>query len=153
MSHPQLHPSFAWRLFSLTVACVACLFITAGPAAAKRSAPQPVAPVLAGAVEYSAPHEVMGFVIATDTQTHQELWRERIYRPIIDPSLERDVQEVFIASLAIERRVAHAPSRVVAGALAGHFPAGGSSARAPMTAREGACATHALATRKVAKRK
>ena len=70
MSHPQLHPPFAWRVFSLTVACVAFL-ITAGPAAAKRSAPQPVAPVLAGTVEYSAPHEVMGFVIATDPQTHR----------------------------------------------------------------------------------
>ncbi len=47
----------------------------------------------------------MGFVIATDTQTHKELWRERIYRLSINPLLERDVQDVFIASLAIERGV------------------------------------------------
>ncbi len=65
MSHPQLHTSFAWRVFSLTVACVASRLITAGPAAAKRSAPKSVAPVPAGTVEYSAPPEVTGFVIAT----------------------------------------------------------------------------------------
>lgn len=75
------------------------------PATAKRNAPKPVAPVVAGSVEYSAPHEFMGFVIATDTHTHKELWRERIYRVSINPALERDVQDVFIASLALERGV------------------------------------------------
>ena len=30
-----------------------------------------------------------------------ELWRQRIYRIRVDPSLERDVQDVFITSLTV----------------------------------------------------
>jgi hypothetical protein len=45
----------------------------------------------------------MGFVIATDTTSHKELWRERIYTVKIDPALERDVQDVFITSLVEEK--------------------------------------------------
>ena len=46
----------------------------------------------------------MGFVVATDTTSHKELWRERIYTVRINPVLERDVQDVFITSLVIEHR-------------------------------------------------
>lgn len=77
-------------------------FNVATPAQAKRGAPKPVPPVSADAIEYSAPHEHMGFVVATDTASRKELWRERIYAVRIDPKLEEDVQHVFIASLAIE---------------------------------------------------
>ena len=45
----------------------------------------------------------MGFVVATDTTSHKELWRERIYTVRINPVLERDVQDVFITSLVVER--------------------------------------------------
>jgi len=78
-------------------------FLAATPAQAKRAAPKEVTPVVASAVEYSAPHEAMGFVVATDTVSHKELWRERIYTVRVDPALERDVQDVFITSLVIEK--------------------------------------------------
>ena len=45
----------------------------------------------------------MGFVIASDTTSHKQLWRERIYTVPINPALERDVQHVFVTSLVIER--------------------------------------------------
>jgi hypothetical protein len=78
------------------------LFVAAEPALAKRGAPKPVSPVVVGSVEYSAPAECMGFVIATDTRTGKELWRRRIYSVLVNPLLERDVQDVFITSLEID---------------------------------------------------
>ena len=44
----------------------------------------------------------MGFVVATDARSRKELWRERIYTVRVNPELERDVQDVFITSLAVE---------------------------------------------------
>lgn len=82
---------------------LAILLCAVAPATAKRAAPKPVPPVTIGQVEYSAPPEFMGFVIATDMQTHKELWRERIYTVAINPALERDVQDNFIASLVVEQ--------------------------------------------------
>jgi hypothetical protein len=71
---------------------------------AKRAAPSAVEPVIIGSVRYSADAtpEFMGFVIATDVSSGKELWRQRIYKVAINPSLERDVQWVFIASLRQE---------------------------------------------------
>lgn len=89
------------RVLRLLVSLVA-LLLAVTPVTAKRSAPQPVAPVTANGVEYTAPPEQMGFVIATDTKTHKELWRARIYAVRIDPNLERDVQDNFITTLVIE---------------------------------------------------
>ena len=68
---------------------------------AKRAAPQAVEPVVIGSVRYSAPPtpELMGFVVATDVASGKELWRQRIYNVSIKPSLEKDVQWVFITSL------------------------------------------------------
>ena len=73
----------------------------AGPANAKRSVPRAVEPVTVQGVTYSAPASAMGFVIAVDASSHRELWRQRIYRVRFDPSLERDVQDVFITSLTL----------------------------------------------------
>jgi len=69
------------------------------PASAKRGAPAAVAPVVVKGVEYSAPHNAMGFVVATGISSGKELWRVRIYEVRVDPNLERDVQDVFITSL------------------------------------------------------
>ena len=41
----------------------------------------------------------MGFVIATDVSSGKELWRQRIYNVSINPSLEKDVQWVFITAM------------------------------------------------------
>jgi hypothetical protein len=81
-----------------------CIFFSAIPAVAKRSAPKPVPPVIAYGVEYSAPVDLRAFVVATDTRSHKELWRQRIYSVSINPALERDVQDVFITSLAVNGR-------------------------------------------------
>jgi hypothetical protein len=89
--------------FFRTLAVLVPLLLAATPALAKRAAPKPVTPVVVKTVEYSAPREQMGFVIATDTTSHKELWRERIYTVKIDPALERDVQDVFITSLVEEK--------------------------------------------------
>jgi hypothetical protein len=43
----------------------------------------------------------MGFVVATDARNQRELWRKRIYKVKINRSRERDVQDVFITSLAV----------------------------------------------------
>jgi outer membrane protein assembly factor BamB len=79
----------------------AALLLSATPLIAKRSAPEPVPPVVVGGIEYSAPGWPIGFIVVTDTRTGREIWRKRIYRIKIDPALERDVQDVFIASLTL----------------------------------------------------
>ncbi len=91
------------RILPFLIFALTAFVLVLTPVVAKRAAPKPVAPVVANAVEYSAPHEQMGFVVATDTTKRKELWREQIYTVRIDPDLERDVQDVFITSLAIER--------------------------------------------------
>jgi len=82
----------------------AALFLVAfvtSPANAKRSVPRAVEPVTVHGVTYSAPATAMGFVVACDASSGRELWRQRIYRVHIDPTLERDVQDVFITSLTL----------------------------------------------------
>ncbi len=81
----------AWLALGLTM-----------PAPPKRSAPTEVKGVTAGNVVYSAPHDAMGFVVATNSETKKELWRVRVYEVKKDPKLEGDVQDVFITSLVME---------------------------------------------------
>jgi outer membrane protein assembly factor BamB len=83
-----------------SVACCVVAFVT-GPANAKRAVPRAVEPVTMHGVTYSAPAAVMGFVVASDASSGRELWRQRIYGIPVDPSLERDVQDVFITSLTL----------------------------------------------------
>lgn len=77
------------------------LFALAPGAYAKRAAPAPVATVVIGSVEYSAPASAMGVVVATDKTTRRELWRQRIYEILRDPGIEADVQDVFIEALEV----------------------------------------------------
>ena len=74
---------------------------------AKRSAPQPVPPVVHKGVKYTAPHFVdgepaAGVVEARDAETGKTVWRLKVYEIKPDPNLERDVQDVFITSLTID---------------------------------------------------
>jgi len=85
-------------VFAVTL-CVVAFVI--GPANAKRTVPRAVEPVTVHGVTYSAPATAMGFVVACDASSRRELWRQRIYRIRVDPSLERDVQDVFITSLTL----------------------------------------------------
>jgi outer membrane protein assembly factor BamB len=87
------------RAVFAAVLCVVA-FIT-GPANAKRTVPHAVEPLTVHGVSYSAPATAMGFVVASDALSGRELWRQRIYRISVNPSLERDVQDVFITSLTL----------------------------------------------------
>lgn len=80
---------------------VFALLLAALPCYAKRVTPSPVPPITIGSIKYSAPHDKMGYVVATDTSNGKELWRVRIYSVLINPFLERDVQDVFITSLVV----------------------------------------------------
>lgn len=91
-----MKPKFLPTLFLIAAVFLAGLV----PAEAKRLALKPVKPVVIGSVRYTAPDDFMGFVVATDIPSHTELWRRRIYRVVVYPILERDVQAVFITSLA-----------------------------------------------------
>ena len=92
---------FASRHRAMIAAALWLVAFVAGPANAKRSVPSAVEPVTVQGVTYSAPATAMGFVVAFDASSHRELWRQRIYRIRVNPSLERDVQDVFITSLTL----------------------------------------------------
>src|SRR3954469_13862669 len=82
---------------------VLALLVLTAVVQAKRSAPADVPPVVSDGIEYSAPHDPIGWVIATDVKTRQEVYRRRIYQVPIKPDLERDVQEIFISALEVKR--------------------------------------------------
>lgn len=87
------------RTFAPT-ALVLC-FLTAF-AAAKRAAPKPVTPVISGAIRYSAEGNGLDeYVVAADASNGKELWRVRVFHNEIDPTLEEDVQAVFITNLKL----------------------------------------------------
>lgn len=77
-------------------------------AMAKRQAPAEVPPVTNGNVRYEAPHftnpcdQNGGCVVAYDNATNAVVWSIRVYCTHYDTSLETDVQDVFITSLAVE---------------------------------------------------
>jgi hypothetical protein len=73
---------------------------TIAPGIAKRGAPANIASVVIKGVEYSAPHDAMAFVVANAVSSGKEMWRVRIYGVRVNANLERDVQDVFITSLA-----------------------------------------------------
>lgn len=74
------------------------------PAVAKRAAPTPVAPVVIGKLRFEAPfqarfggqYQTGGIVVAHDAATGAELWSVQLYRTVVDPTMEEDVQDVFI---------------------------------------------------------
>lgn len=79
-----------------------CLCFTS-PVLAKRSAPVEVKPVLAAEVEYRVPHDKMGCVEAWDVRTKLMIWRKQVYVVKYDVDLERDVQDVFITAVEVQK--------------------------------------------------
>jgi hypothetical protein len=71
-------------------------------ALAKRAAPKPVSPIVHDGVEYRATHKRMGVVEAFDAASGRKLWETRVYSVLINPFVERDVQDVFIKSLQVQ---------------------------------------------------
>lgn len=72
-------------------------------AEAKRLPPAPVEPVTYQGVRYVAPNDNgrRAYIQALDMKTRKRLWEVTVFRNSIDPSLEEDVQWVFIRRLSI----------------------------------------------------
>ena len=85
----------------LILAACSCLAL---PAHAKRVAPKAVPPVVRDGIEYSAPLDRMGFVVATWAKTKREIWSRQVYviKHEYKLGLEEDVQAVFITDLSVE---------------------------------------------------
>jgi hypothetical protein len=68
---------------------------------AKRVAPAKVEPVVYQGVRYIAPNDDgrRAYIEAWDVQTNKKLWDLTIFTNRIDPTLEEDVQWVFIKAL------------------------------------------------------
>ena len=67
---------------------------------ARRDAPKDVPSITHGKIEYRAPHGQMGCVEAWQGKTL--IWRRQIYVVKYTVNLERDVQDVFIKTLALK---------------------------------------------------
>ncbi len=69
----------------------------------KRVAPAKVEPVIYQGVRYIAPNDDgrRAYIEARDVQTNKKLWDLTIFTNRIDPTLEEDVQWVFIKALNI----------------------------------------------------
>src|SRR5260370_21101312 len=72
-------------------------------ALAERIAPAKVEPVVHQAVRYIAPNDDgrRAYIEAWDIRTNKKLWDLKIFTNRIDPTLEEDVQWVFIKALNI----------------------------------------------------
>ena len=82
---------------------VAVALLLPSLALAKRIAPAKVEPVIYQGVRYIAPNDDgrRAYIEARDVQTNKKLWDLTIFTNRIDPTLEEDVQWVFIKALNI----------------------------------------------------
>jgi hypothetical protein len=82
---------------------VALALLLPSLALAKRVAPEKVEPVIYQGVRYIAPNDDgrRAYIEARDVQTNKRLWDLTIFTNRIDPTLEEDVQWVFIKVLNI----------------------------------------------------
>ncbi len=82
---------------------VAAALLPPSLAIAKRIAPSKVEPVVYQGVRYIAPNDDgrRAYIEAWDIQTNKKLWDLTVFTNRIDPTLEEDVQWVFIKALNI----------------------------------------------------
>lgn len=79
----------------------------AAPVARKRAGPDPVEPVVIGAVRFEAPPwgkarglgQNGGIVVAKDAATGADLWTAKIYAIVYKADMEADKQDVFIIDM------------------------------------------------------
>jgi hypothetical protein len=73
-------------------------------ALAKRTAPAKVEPVIHQGVRYIAPNDDgrRAYIEAWDVQTNKKLWDLTVFTNQIDPTLEQDVQWIFIKALSVQ---------------------------------------------------
>lgn len=79
-------------------------------AMAKRAAPENVPPIATDKAVYSVPHfpegdrmQNGGVVEARDPKTKKLLWQVQVYKTKYDDGLEKDVQDVFIKTLTLDK--------------------------------------------------
>lgn len=77
---------------------------------AKRAAPEEVTPIATDKAVFSVPHfpegglkQNGGVVDARDPKTNKLLWQVQIYKTEYDKALEKDVQDVFIKDLTLDK--------------------------------------------------
>jgi hypothetical protein len=89
--------------FALIFVAMAVVLLLPSLALAKRVAPAKVEPVIYQGVRYIAPNDDgrRAYIQAWDVQTNKKLWDLTIFMNRIDPTLEEDVQWVFIKALNI----------------------------------------------------
>jgi hypothetical protein len=76
--------------------------LVAASAVADRLGPEPVTPVIANGIRYSAEGDGRDqFVVAADATSCKVLWRTHVLHVEVEPSLEEDVQWVFITNLEV----------------------------------------------------
>jgi hypothetical protein len=82
---------------------VAVALLLPSLALAKRVAPAKVEPVIYQGFRYIAPNDDgrRAYIEAWDVQTNKKLWNLTIFMNRIDPTLEEDVQWVFVKALNI----------------------------------------------------
>ena len=87
----------------LVIAALASLF-SPMLAHAKRLPPPKVEPVVHESVRYVAPNDNgrRAYVQAFDAKSNRLRWEVTVFRSSIDPSLEEDVQHVYIESMRVE---------------------------------------------------
>jgi hypothetical protein len=91
------------KIFLINAVMLCSFFGAAGMASAKRSAPPPVAPLLYQGVKFTAPPDTQaGKIEARDLATGKKVWEKTVYLQHINPTLEEDVQWVFITSLQVK---------------------------------------------------
>ncbi len=87
----------------LVLVLVAVSLLLPSLALAKRVAPAKVEPVTYQGVRYIAPNDDgrRAYIEARDVRTNKKLWDLTIFTNRIDPTIEEDVQWVFIKALNI----------------------------------------------------
>ena len=80
------------------------VFELLAPAFAKRGAPKQVKPVEKEGIEYSAPLDREGYIVATWIKTKREIWSRQIYvvKHEYKLGLSPDVQTCFITNLELK---------------------------------------------------
>jgi hypothetical protein len=88
----------------------ALMVLLASNVMAKRAAPEEVPPIATDKAVFSVPHfpegdraQNGGVVEARDPRTKKLLWQVQIYKAGHDEALEKDVQDVFIKSLTLDK--------------------------------------------------
>ena len=72
---------------------------------ARRLSPKPVTPVIKDGIEYSAPLELMEYVVAKRIKTNREIWRKQIYEVKFNLPIERGERDKDQLQLGIEQPV------------------------------------------------